>query len=75
MTKKVHNHDFLRFFSTLFSDKKKIEEPENNEIKRKLHEVLSEGMLDSVLPYLLPANTVTQRRMSTGKIQGLFRHF
>ncbi|KAK9700510.1 SANT and BTB domain regulator of CSR, BTB domain [Popillia japonica] len=45
-------------------------EQENGEIKRKLSEVLSEGILDSVLPYLVPVNTtISQRRMSTGKMQ------
>ncbi|KAI4454329.1 hypothetical protein MML48_9g00006023 [Holotrichia oblita] len=54
-------------------EKKRIDgnEQENGEIKRKLSEILSEGILDSVLPYLVPVNaTVSQRRMSTGKLQG-----
>lgn len=39
-------------------------------MKSKLNEVLSEGLLDSVLPYLVPANT-SQRRLSQTKLTGI----
>lgn len=40
-------------------------------LKRKLSEVLSEGLLDSVLPYLIQHTTVTAKKVTnknTGKI-------
>lgn len=45
-------------------------------VKRKLSEVLSEGLLDSVLPYLVPSSSQqTSRRNSTVKVPSGIVHF
>lgn len=43
-------------------------------LKRKLSEVLSEGLLDSVLPYLMH-NTVTTVKKSVNKILGKCQYY
>ncbi|KAJ3620789.1 hypothetical protein MTP99_004710 [Tenebrio molitor] len=49
--------------------KKSDSSSDGDPIKRKLSEVLSEGLLDSVLPYLVPSSSQqTSRRSSVAKV-------
>jgi hypothetical protein len=40
---------------------------EQSLVRRKLHQVLQEGLLDSVLPYLVPKNCNTSSAVGPGK--------
>ena len=43
---------------------------DNADIKMKLNEVLSEGILDSVLPYMIPQDTELTQKKFTSKPNG-----
>lgn len=68
---KIKNKIQLNFSFILDITRKKSEVSSNegDPIKKKLNEILSEGLLDSVLPYLIPnQSNATSRKSSTLKI-------
>lgn len=66
---KLKNTEFVNDNTSNNSSQTQSDLSNNNVMRQKLDEVLSEGLLDSVLPYLVP-NTTTKQKTAT-KLSGI----